>query len=50
MKKLNIIILILISYVSAFSQQNILQNNLNEGEKTNRSILLHLWLKHLELD
>ncbi|MEC9303510.1 MAG: DUF6588 family protein [Bacteroidota bacterium] len=33
MKKLNIIILILISYVSAFSQQNILQNNLNEGEK-----------------
>lgn len=33
MKKLNIIILIVISYVSAFSQQNILQNNLNEGEK-----------------
>ena len=33
MKKLNIIILILISYVSAFSQQNILQNNLDEGEK-----------------
>ncbi len=33
MKKLKIVILIVISYVSAFSQHNILQNNLNEGEK-----------------